>query len=107
DPPAVLEWLSLVAVVLVVAVSLLRRRGAGRAWVLLALYVVGTCVLLSASRAQLIGPFALAREYRYFTDVALVGALCLALAFLPVRDAPMVLRERALRLPRAVAGVAT
>ncbi|MCO1656176.1 hypothetical protein [Pseudonocardia humida] len=104
DPPAVLQWLSVGVAAVVVAVSVLRRRGAGRAWVLLALYVVGTCVLLSASRAQLIGPFALAREYRYFTDVAMVGALCLALAFLPVREAPTVLRKRALRLPRAVLG---
>ncbi|WP_214403229.1 hypothetical protein [Pseudonocardia lacus] len=101
DPPAVLEWLSMAVAAVVVVVSVLRRRGAVRAWVLLALYVAGTCVLLSASRAQLIGPFALAREYRYFTDVAMVGALCLALAFLPVRDAPTALRERSLRLPAA------
>jgi hypothetical protein len=104
DPPPVLQWLSVAVAAVVVAVSVLRRRGAGRAWVLLALYVAGTCVLLSASRAQLIGPFALSREYRYFTDVAMVGALCLALAFLPVRDAPVVLRERA--LPRRSTAVA-
>jgi hypothetical protein len=103
----VLQWLSVGVAAAVVAVSVLRRRGAGRAWVLLGLYVVGTCVLLAASRAQLIGPLALAREYRYFTDVALVGALCLALAFLPVRDAPQVLRERALRLPAKAAAAGT
>jgi hypothetical protein len=100
DPPAVLEWAALAVSVVVVAVSLLRRRGAGRAWVLLALYVAGTCLLLAASRVQVVGPFALAREYRYFTDVAMVGALCVAFAFLPVRDGPEVLRARRRPLPQ-------
>jgi hypothetical protein len=102
DPPPILQWLSVAVAATVLVVSMLRRRGAGRAWVLFGLYVLGTCVLIAASRAMLFGPSTLSREYRYFTDVALVGALCLALAFLPVRDAPVVLRERALRLPRAL-----
>jgi hypothetical protein len=101
DPPEALAWLSVAVSAVVIAVSLLRRRGAGRAWVLLALYVAGTCVLLGASRVQIVGPYALAREYRYFTDVAMIGALCVAFAFLPVRDAPEVLRARSSpRVPR-------
>jgi hypothetical protein len=98
DPPPVLQWAALAVSVVVVAVSVLRRRGAGRAWALLALYVAGTCLLLAASRVQVVGPYALAREYRYFTDVAMVGALCAAFAFLPVRGGAEVLRER--RRPR-------
>lgn len=93
-PPEVMQWLSAVVVAVVIAVSVIRRVGAIRAWVLLGGYVAGACVLLAASRVQVIGSLALSREYRYFTDVAMVGALCLAFAFLPVRDAPTVLRPR-------------
>ena len=94
DPPGWAQVLAAVAVAAVVAATMVRRRGAGRAWALLAVTVIGSCLLLAVSRAQVIGPYPLAREYRYFTETALVGALCLALATLPVLGAPQVLRER-------------
>lgn len=57
-----------------------------RAWFALAILagyhlVLGT--LLAFSRAAIVGP-GIGREYRYLTEMALVGVVCLSLAALPV-----------------------
>ena len=81
----------------VVAASLLAHRGAGRAWLLALGYLVVDAALVAASRARVFDPSVFTREYRYLTDFAIVVVLCGALAFLPVRRAPRVLRPRARR----------
>jgi hypothetical protein len=86
DPPgwAVLSaWL---ACALVVCASLLLRRRAGRAWLLLAGYLVGVWLLTATSRAPLVGAD-IGLEYRYLTDTAAVLCLALALAFLDLPGA--------------------
>ena len=72
---------------LLVAYSVLKRRHAWPAWLLLAAYAVADFVLLGTSRGQEYGAFA-GLDYRYLTDVAPVAALCLPLAFLELRGAP-------------------
>lgn len=67
-------------------------------WVLALGYAVLNLALLTASRAAFIGPV-IANEYRYVTDMALVGALGLALATLPLagrwhRASPLRLEPR-------------
>lgn len=86
DPPAWAVHLSWVLVVLVVLYSLLRRRRAGRAWALLAGFLVVLLFLLVTSRAPAFGA-TIGLEYRFLTDATAVVALCLGLAFLPVRGA--------------------
>ena len=86
DPPA---WAVVVAAVLLVAfvaATMVRRRRAGRAFALLALYVLATFVLLLTSRAPVIGA-SIGLELRYLTDVVPVAVLCLGLATLPLLDA--------------------
>ena len=60
------------------------RRHAARGWLLLLGFVLLGAVLLTATRAPLVGVLS-AGEYRYFTELALVAPLALGLATLPVR----------------------
>ncbi len=64
--------------------SLMTRRGAWRAWVLLALFLSVSVALVVRARLGFIGPF-IARDHRYLTDAAVLAPFCLALAWLPLR----------------------
>ena len=59
--------------------------GAAAAWVLLASFLGLTIVLLARTRLGALGPM-IGRDHRYLTDAALLGPLCLALAWLPLRS---------------------
>jgi hypothetical protein len=83
DPPGWALHLAWVAVVLVLAYGMLRRRRTLRAWALLAGYLLGLMTLLVDSRAPSFGGV-IGLEYRYLTDAACVVTLCLGLAFLPL-----------------------
>ncbi|SES39865.1 hypothetical protein SAMN05216199_3317 [Pedococcus cremeus] len=83
DPGPFACAVALVVLAGVVAGSCLARRGAWRGWALALGYAVTNLVLLVVSRAAFIGPV-IAGEYRYVTDVALVAALGLALALVPL-----------------------
>jgi hypothetical protein len=81
-------WLIAVAAVLaVVAVggSLLLVRGAWRAWALLTVFLGISITLVVHARLGFIGSF-VGRDHRYLTDAAVMVPLCLALAWLPLRD---------------------
>ena len=85
DPPGwavVLAWGVIAATALVLA---LRRRRTGRVWVLVALYALGSYLLLLLTRAPVVGSIA-GLEYRYLTDVACVAALGLGLLLMPLRE---------------------
>jgi len=82
DPHPLAQVLVLLAAAAVVAYSLLLSRGAWRAWTLLGLSVLVEIALLLATRVQVVGAEAVAAEYRYFTDLAIVVALTIGFAFL-------------------------
>lgn len=86
DPPAWLASLSWVVLALVVTYCFLTRVRTLRAWGLLGCYLVALLALMVLSRGQQFGGI-VGLEYRYFTDVACAVALCLGLAFLPLRGA--------------------
>ncbi len=75
--------LALVVVVLVVVGSVLARHRAIFGWLLAFGYALMNVGLLAVSRATLVGPV-IGQEFRYFTDLALVSSLGLALAVMPI-----------------------
>ncbi len=82
------DWLVVIAVLLTLAAvggSLVFVRGAWRAWVLLALFLAMSVFLVITARLGFIGPI-IGRDHRYLTDLAVMAPLCLALAWLPLRD---------------------
>ena len=83
--PAWLEWTSWLLTIAVVAGSCVLVRGAWRAWVLLAAFLAISVGLVARARLGFVGPF-IGRDHRYLTDAALFGAVCLALALIPLRD---------------------
>ncbi len=83
DPDAFLVVVAFLVAGVVVASSLVLWRRAGRAWLVLLGYSALNLGLLARSRATFIGPV-IGTEYRYQTDVAIVAALALALATIPV-----------------------
>lgn len=85
-PPLLAQHLAWVLIVLVALYAVLRRRRAARAWLLLGGYLVGLFVLLATSRAPIYGAD-IGLQYRYLTDAPCAVALCVGLAFLPVRGA--------------------
>ena len=85
-PPNWAVHLSWVVIAFGVALSLLRRTRALRAWSLMLGYALGLLVLLIVSRGQIYGRLA-GMEYRYLTDMVCVIPLCLGLAFLTLRGA--------------------
>lgn len=90
-------WAAVLACVVglgVVVATVLAHRGAVRAWLLVAGWLVVDYALVAGSRGQVLDVAVFAREYRYVTDAAPVVVLALGLACLPVRDAPEVLRPR-------------
>lgn len=86
DPPATAVHATWVVIALVVAYSLLRRRRALRAWLLLAGYLVVLLALLVSSRGLEYGAL-IGLEYRYLTDATCILALAIGLAFMPLLGA--------------------
>lgn len=101
DPPSWTVHLAWVLVAAVVAYALLRRARAGRAFVLLAGYALGTYLLVLTGRAAALGA-TLGTDSRYLSDIPLVLALCLALAFVELPGAPGSSAPRAVPLVAAV-----
>jgi len=87
DAPVAAVVLALLATVLLVGATLLVRRRAGRAWVLLLVWLAADFVLLLLTRVPVAGP-SIGREYRYLTDAAPVTVLVLGLVLLPLAGAP-------------------
>ncbi len=92
-PPAAVVWVAAVVVTLTVVASVVLHRGAVRAWLVGAVAVVVALAATTASgaRAEIGDPPAATVAP---AALALVAALVTGLAFLPVRDAPAVLRPR-------------
>ncbi|MFF0862872.1 ArnT family glycosyltransferase [Nonomuraea sp. NPDC003560] len=106
DPAPVtvaVAWAVLAALVVVTCVY---RRRAWRAWAILAAYVVVAdavpTVIARATAWDLVGA-----ETRYVADAAVLFALCLALAVMPVEDEPDVLRRPVPASMPAVGGALT
>jgi hypothetical protein len=78
--PEVLRWASWIAFLALVIVTVLRRRIAARAWLLLALYTAMTIALLATTRLGSVYSGVAGLAPRYVTDVVLVGALCIGVA---------------------------
>ena len=79
-----LQLLAAVLVAALVLATVVRRRGAGRAWLLLLGAAAVLALQLALTRAPFVGPEA-GRSYRYFTELAVVAPLALGLALLPLR----------------------
>ncbi len=86
DPPSWVVHLCWVGAALVVLYGLLRRERTLRAWVILGAYLAGLFLLVLNSRAPMFGRI-VGLEYRYLTDAACALALCVGLAYLPLRGA--------------------
>ncbi len=86
-PPHALTWLAMGLAVVVVLGSIARRPVAWRAWAALALWVAFADMLPVMIGKLNWYPVLLALNTRYVADARPVLALCLALAFLPVRPA--------------------
>lgn len=80
-PPQLMIVAAWALVAVVVAVTLFFRRGAWKAWLILAVYPPLLMVPILAGRSL---DRALGEEARYLADVTPVIALCLALAMLPL-----------------------
>ncbi len=88
-PPAALIWLSLIVAVSVIGASIWSRRGAGRAWAILAGWLVAADIVpVLVGRISELGPKVLGLETRYVADAVPVLAICLGLAFWPVTGRP-------------------
>jgi hypothetical protein len=88
-PPSALTWLAVIVFLAIVVASILLRRRAWRAWVILAGWVVFADMLpVAVGRLGLSSYAALyGMEPRYVADVPAVLAIVLALAFWPVTGA--------------------
>ena len=92
-PPHALAWLAIGLAVVVVLGSIARRPVAWRAWAALAIWVAFADMLPVMIGKLNWYPVLLALNTRYVADARPVLALCLALAFLPVRPALQVPAE--------------
>ncbi len=86
DPAPTLVAAGWAVLAALIALTLLWRRRAARAWLILAGYLVAadgvpTAIARGTGLAQVVGS-----ETRYVADAAIVLAVCLALALLPLRD---------------------
>ena len=78
-----LAWLAMVAVAVIVAASILRRKIAWRSWAILASWVLAADMLpVIVGRLNYLPAVTFGLETRYVADAAPVLAICLALAFL-------------------------
>ena len=90
NPPAALQQLSWAVAIVVVVVSCARRVRAWRAWAILAAWIVAADIApVVLGRLGTLPASLEAAQMRYLTDAAPVLALCLGLAFLPVKDPSM------------------
>jgi hypothetical protein len=97
-PPTALIWLSFLAAIVIVAVSIWNRKYAWRAWAILAVWVVvADMVPIIVGRLVLTNrtflPF-LALDTHYAADAVPILAICLGLAFWPVVGQPDLRRHR-------------
>ncbi len=83
DPDGLAAFVALLVFAAVVSATVTWWRGAAAAWLLLLGYAAVNLAILAGSRATVIGPV-IGTEYRYQTDLALVGAVALGLATMPV-----------------------
>jgi hypothetical protein len=86
SPPGWLVWTAALLTVGAIAASVARDRRAWRAWVILALFAGASVGLVAATRVAAMGS-AIMLDGRYLTDSVIVAAICVALAFLPLRHA--------------------
>lgn len=85
--PPFLQWLSVVAAVIVVAVSVALRRVAWVAWAALAGWIFAAdMVPLFIGRVSTMLPALLGLDIRYVADAAAVAVICLGLAFWPIAE---------------------
>ncbi|KIH99351.1 membrane protein [Streptomonospora alba] len=108
NPPAAAVAAAWAGLLLIVLASLLVRRRSWRAWALLVGYLLlvdAVPTIVARGRYEPMVGF----DPRYVADAALVFALCLALAYLPVRNEEDTERRRRppLRAARAAAVTAT
>lgn len=83
--PPLLEWLSVVAAVIVVLVTVVLRRIAWVAWAVLAGWILAAdMVPLLIGRVGTMLPALLGLDIRYVADAAAVAAICIGLALWPV-----------------------
>ncbi|MGB8652396.1 MAG: hypothetical protein WCD35_17245 [Mycobacteriales bacterium] len=87
-PPAAVAQVLTAFAALLVGLSLLLRKGAARAWLLLLGYLALDALLLAGGRLHMIGPI-IGRDTRYIADAVPVAALAVGLALLPLRDGPL------------------
>lgn len=85
DPPVMLRVASLVVLAIVIVVAARARPVSLRGWFLVLLWTTLNAALIWATRVATVGVDPVAAEYRYFTDVAIVGALAVAVSVAPVR----------------------
>jgi hypothetical protein len=83
DPSTAVVVLSLMATVLIVVWSVVRRYRAIFAWVVIGSYLVANATIVAVTRGAVFGPNVVL-EYRYSTDVALVIAVFAPLAILRI-----------------------
>ncbi|GLV51884.1 hypothetical protein TBS_24520 [Thermobispora bispora] len=88
NPSGLLIAVAWTVIAALVIGSLIHRRRAGRAWVLMAGYLIAvdaipTAIARGTGLAQIVGA-----ETRYVADAVIVFALCLALAYLPQPGEP-------------------
>lgn len=102
DPSALQLVLSWTLILAVVATSIVLRRRAGRAWLLLVIYYLALATTISVTRSGVFG-FDIALAYRLQTEGAAVAILALALAFLPLLGAKESSQSRA-ELPASTGG---
>jgi hypothetical protein len=79
-PPLAATWVSAVLVLALIVFTMARRRRAGRAWLMAALYLLIECVLLSSTRLGGWAAGAAGQATRYVADAAPVIALAVGLA---------------------------
>lgn len=113
DTPLLLTVLSWGLLFALLTVQSLRYRRAWWPTVIVLGYAVASAGLVASGRATAFGPEAAAFELRYFSDLAGVGALCLALSLMPLigatgslepRDPPMLRMSVPARWPRLLVG---
>lgn len=86
DPAQLLNLLALAVVGAVVYEISRSRLRAKRAWILPALFLGPSIILLAGGRTSFVGPD-LALDYRYQTELAAIAAITLGLALFPLRGA--------------------
>ncbi|TCB98862.1 hypothetical protein E0H26_05415 [Micromonospora zingiberis] len=79
-PPQLGTWVGWLIVAVVVAATVRRRRRAGRAWLLLAAYLVMVAGMLAATRLGSAFSGVAGGVPRYVSDVVVVAAICLGVA---------------------------